>query len=253
MLDMFCLKLKQINMSFKSLKSWLKPVSFILIILILLYLVSFSPLREKLQDPARIVIEIEKYKQTIGLWIYPLFILVFIVTACLMIPASFMVTLGSIIFGSFLGSVINIISTVSGACVAFIIGRYFLGDLAYKFKSQKLEKWQGKIEKEGFKIVLYLRLIFFPYFILNFGASATRIRFFDFFLGTLLGQIPNIVIVTFFITAIKEIIVSWKGFGMLLRFDIILPIILFISGFFVPRLLKRFFEKENTPVQTDRG
>lgn len=240
-------------MSFKSLKSWAKPASFILIILVLLYLVTFSPLKKQFTNPSTLVAEIEKYKQTIGFWIYPLFVLVFIVTACLMIPASFMVTLGSIIFGSFLGSVINIISTVLGACAAFILGRYFLGDLAYRFKSQKLEKWQSKIEKEGFKIVLYLRLIFFPYFILNFGASATRIKFFDFFLGTLLGQIPNIVIVTFFITAIKEILVNWKGLGMLLRLDIILPIILFISGFFVPKLLKRFFEKENTPVQTNRG
>jgi len=87
--------------------------------------------------------------------------------------------------------------------------------------------------------------------VLNYGASATSITFSDFFWGTLIGQIPNILIVTFFISAIKEVITEWNGFYTLIRLDFIIPFILFVSGFFVPKLIKRLFERRlienNTP------
>jgi len=83
------------------------------------------------------------------------------------------------------------------------IGRYFGRDFAASLIGDKLRKYDDGIERNGFATVLYLRLVYFPFTILNFGMGLTKVHFWDYFFATGLVIIAATFIFIFFIGAIK--------------------------------------------------
>jgi uncharacterized membrane protein YdjX (TVP38/TMEM64 family) len=67
----------------------------------------------------------------------------------------------------------------------------------------------------------------------------TRVRFFDYLLGTGLGIIVGVFIFTFFFGTLKEV---WAGgnWSQLLSFNALFSVGLFIFSFFIPKIIKRF-------------
>jgi uncharacterized membrane protein YdjX (TVP38/TMEM64 family) len=100
-------------------------------------------------------------------------------------------------------------------------------------------------------VVFYLRIFWFPFIVLNYAAGATRIRFADYFLGTVLGIAPAIAIVSFFLGNLKEIAASYRGPSDLLQADILVPAALLALTFFLPAILKRIRKAQGTAVPPD--
>jgi uncharacterized membrane protein YdjX (TVP38/TMEM64 family) len=96
-----------------------------------------------------------------------------------------------------------------------------------------------KAAYEGFSVIFYLRIFWFPFIVLNYAAGATRIRFRDYFLGTVLGILPAVFIFTYFVGAMKEVLATYRRPEDLLTFDLIFPVLLLVFSFFIPTLLKR--------------
>jgi uncharacterized membrane protein YdjX (TVP38/TMEM64 family) len=66
----------------------------------------------------------------------------------------------------------------------------------------------------------------------------TKVRFWDFFWGTGLGIIIGLFFITFFVGVLKEIWMSGQ-WGDLLSGKVFFSMGLFISSFFVPKIIKR--------------
>ena len=66
----------------------------------------------------------------------------------------------------------------------------------------------------------------------------TRVRFFDYLLGTGLGIVVGVFIFTFFFGTIKEV---WAGgnWGQLISFNVFFSVGLFVFSFFIPVLIKK--------------
>jgi len=163
--------------------------------------------------------------------IYALGVLVF--------PATPFTAAGALIFGKYLGSVCNIIGAVGGASLAFILGRYLLHGFAKGFLTGRLKNLDRKVREHGFSVILYLRIFWFPFIVLNYAAGATHIRFADYFWGTLMGLIPAMLIVSFFFGNVREIAASYRGPADLLQPNILIPAALLLMTFFLPTLHKR--------------
>src|SRR3972149_3816639 len=126
-----------------------------------------------------------------------------------------------------------------GATLSFVLGRYLLRDFAKGLLSGKLGVLDRKPEKHGFSIFFYLRILWFPFIVLNYGAGATRIRFGDYFWGTFLGTMPSIVIASYFFGSLKDIIASYNRPADLLQFNILFPAGLLGLSFFLPGIVRR--------------
>lgn len=168
----------------------------------------------------------------------PLFVLLYAL-GVLALPATLFNAVGGILFGKYLGSAYNILGATLGASAAFLLGRYLLRDLAGDLLTGKLGELDRKAEKHGFPVVFSLRILWFPFLVLNYGAAATRIRFPDFFWATLLGTTPSIVIITLFFGGLKEILASYRGPSDLLAFDILFPAALLGLSFLLPGVVRR--------------
>jgi len=173
-----------------------------------------------------------------GFWGPLLFIGVYAAGVCLFVPGSLLTGLGAAIFGPYWGFLWVWIGAMIGAAAAFGIGRTLGREFAASLVGDKFQKYDDGIERNGFKTVLYLRLVYFPFTPMNFGMGLTKVRFWDYLSGTGLGIIVGTFIFTFFIGTLKDVWVS-GNWGELISFKVFFSIGLFVFSFFIPKLIKK--------------
>jgi uncharacterized membrane protein YdjX (TVP38/TMEM64 family) len=125
-----------------------------------------------------------------------------------------------------------------GASAAFWIGRTLGREFAASLIGDRLKKYDDAIERNGFATVLYLRLVYLPFTAMNFGMGITKVRFWDYFLGTGLGIIVGTFIFTFFVGTLKEVWVK-SDWGELFTFKVFFSVSLFVFSLFIPRIIKK--------------
>jgi len=122
------------------------------------------------------------------------FILIYGVLTILLVPGTPLIIVSGVLFGSWFGALYSLIGATIGALFAFFVSRY-LGESfverVLKNKYKKIYEWDERIEKEGFPIVFFLRVIpIFPFTIFNYALGLTRVRSWPYLVGTFLGLIP---------------------------------------------------------------
>jgi uncharacterized membrane protein YdjX (TVP38/TMEM64 family) len=157
----------------------------------------------------------------------------------LFLPATPFVLAGALLFGKLAGSLYNLTAGVLAASASFFLGRYFLHDLAHRFMAGRLAGLNAKAEEHGFSVIFYLRLAWFPFIVLNYGAGATRIRFGDYFWGTLLGGAAPFFISSFCFGSFWEIARSYRTPSDLARFDVLFPVALLLFSLCLPKIARR--------------
>ncbi len=167
------------------------------------------------------------------------FILAYGAGICLFLPATLFTGVGALLFGAIWGFFYNITGAMLGASGAFFIGRYLGRDFAASLIGNRLLKYDNKIAENGFVVTLYLRLVFFPFTPMNFGMALTRVSFNQFFWGTLFGILAGGFVMTFFFATMAEV---WKTgqWERLWGWKSILSLALFVSSFFIPKVVKYF-------------
>ena len=204
----------------------------VLFIAAAIYLVRFSPAQKYLT-----IEQLGLFIDAAGVWAPLVFVFIYAAGVCLFLPGTLLTALGAAIFGPYWGFLYVWLGAMSGASLAFLIGRYLGRDFAASIVGSRLKRYDDAIGRNGFATVLYLRLIYFPFTPMNFGMGLTKVRFWDYFAGTGLGIMVGTFIFTFFIGTIKEIWSSgrWEG---LLSWNVFVSLGLFIFSFFIPKLLK---------------
>jgi len=176
----------------------------------------------------------ELIKQS-GIWAPLIFILIYSITPALFLPAIPLALVAGVVFGPFWGVIYSDIGATIGATLSFLLARYFLRDwVSEKVKGSKLETLYRDIEKNGFKVVAFTRLVpLFPYNMLNYFFGITKVRFIDYFIATLFCMIPGAIGFVVFGSSIFDLL-KGKITG---KFIIGIVIILLIS--LIPIIYKK--------------
>jgi uncharacterized membrane protein YdjX (TVP38/TMEM64 family) len=214
-------------------KAALKAGIFVVFVISAISLVRYTPVKDYLTAEA-----LGGFLQTAGFWAPIVFILIYAVGVCLFVPGTLLTGLGAAIFGPYWGFVYVWFGAMAGSSAAFVIGRTLGREFASGLIGNKLKKYDDAIERNGFATVLYLRLVYFPFTPMNFGMGLTKVRFWDYFMGTGLGIIVGTFIFTFFIGTLKEVWVS-GDWGQLISFKVFFSIGLFVFSFFIPKIIKK--------------
>lgn len=116
----------------------------------------------------------------------------------LVIPASWMTIAAGSIFGPFAAFTLSMIGCFFGGTLAFYLSRILGKPFVDKMLKGKAMELDDRIEKEGFIIVLLMRLsIIFPFDALSYAAGLTKVKYKDFIVGTMLGVIPEMISYSF--------------------------------------------------------
>ena len=95
------------------------------------------------------------------------FIVIYILGTCLFIPDTVITILGAALFGAYWGICLCLYRGPSGGHRRFFIGRYLGKDFVAAVIGDKFRKYDEAIERNGFATVLYLRLVYFPFTVMN--------------------------------------------------------------------------------------
>jgi len=162
----------------------------------------------------------------LGVFATVAFIGISIIGMLLFIPVPVFVSLGAVIFGQVPGAFYTSISFISGACLAFLLGRYLLNDTLMLVKEHRLRQLNEWVGHNGFSFILALRLAFFGHATLNYTMGMTKASLKDYFWATLFGGIPRI----FLISYICEMLINARSLRDLPTLYLVVTLLLRLGG-----------------------
>lgn len=169
-------------------------VAVIWIVLLVLgvkwYLASGIPLRHLPRTLKEIV-------QSFGLW-GPLLLVVLHVlhSVFFLVPTTVLTLIGGSLYGPFYGVLLNIIGENLAASASFGIGRLYGRRFVRSHERGWMKKYDEIMRQEGFLTILFMRSLYFPFDIVNYGSGMTAILYRQYAFGTFLGLLAPIVTVT---------------------------------------------------------
>ncbi len=174
------------------LLSVLKLALIILLIGATVYL--FMTQEDLFRNPQLIKAEVLRW----GAWGPIGFILLFAFGPSMLVPGAVMTLAAGLAFGTLWGSVYSIIGADLGALIAFGAGRFLGKGFVHSLLSGRFGEVMDKIARNGFQIILYLRVFpIIPYNALNLLAGASPISFSDYFWASVIGMIPGTILFAF--------------------------------------------------------
>ncbi len=132
----------------------------------------------------------------LGPWGPVFFIVLYILATILFLPGLIPTMAAGLLFGVLQGTLLVSISSISGATIAFLIGRYLAREwVAGKIQgNQKFEAIDAAVAQEGWKIVGLTRLSpLFPFNLLNYAFGLTQVSLKNYFLASWIGMLPGTV------------------------------------------------------------
>jgi len=139
---------------------------------------------------------IRHYIQGFGPWAIGIYVLLYTLnTFTLIPPIAFMSLSAGAIFGPIWGTIVLATGAFCGTSATFIISRYLGGPLVEKFVKGKAADFNEKLSKNGFVVLLPIRLIGFPpYEFVNYACGLSKIPYKDYISATMIGMSPAIII-----------------------------------------------------------
>jgi uncharacterized membrane protein YdjX (TVP38/TMEM64 family) len=132
---------------------------------------------------------------------------------------------------------------VAGAALSYVAARKLGRDLIYSLAGARLMRYDDLMERSGFKAVLLLRLMFLPLAPVSYGAGLMKVRFWDYFLATALGEAVTVLAVTLFIGELREAWISGEG-RRLFATGAVFSFLLLVALVLVAGLLKRKYARK---------
>lgn len=179
------------------------------------------------------------------------YILLYIIIIACCIPGTILFDLiAGFLFGIFWGSVLVIISYLTGACVNFIIVRFFFrGSLEHKFG-----KFKHFIHGGGSKYGLLLNLIslrliaVIPFWVLNIVAALLNIKMRTFIISTLIGITPMSIIYVVIGDGVRDSVQDGQDLSanVLMNPKIWIPLFLMAIILMLPNIIKLIKGKQKS-------
>lgn len=127
-----------------------------------------------------------------GIFAPIIYMLLYTVRPLIFFPASILSITGGLAFGPLFGTIYTVLGATAGALVSFVVARKLGKNIANKEWKGRGKAIQSQLEKNGFFYVLLFRFIpLFNFDLISYTAGVSKVRFRDFFLGTLIGIIPG--------------------------------------------------------------
>lgn len=120
------------------------------------------------------------------------FILVSAALTTALFPGPLLAGASGLLFGTWLGTPVSIISATLGASLAFMISRYVAHDAVETLQGRRLAALRAFVGRRGFLSVLYARIVpGVPYSLVNYAAGLSPIPLRTFAAATALGCAPR--------------------------------------------------------------
>jgi uncharacterized membrane protein YdjX (TVP38/TMEM64 family) len=157
---------------------------------------AFSPLRERV-TPAEIEIFLRAFRASP---FAPVVIaVIFAAATLLMVPVNALILGVSLSFSAATGVLYSILGVLTAASAGYGVGRVLGRDALGRLSGPRINRLSKRLARSGVLTVAAARLVpVAPFGVVNLVAGASHIRYRQFLLGTLLGNLPGVVLLSVF-------------------------------------------------------
>jgi uncharacterized membrane protein YdjX (TVP38/TMEM64 family) len=212
--------------------SWTRRIARVVILLLGLT-VGFYVLREI--KNAGLLDQALRWIQGLGPWAPVVFILLYVVTVLIFLPAAILTAGGGFIFGMATGALYVLIAATIAANICFLLGRHIArGWIAHRLEAQpRFKALDEAVARDGWKIVALVRLApVFPFSITSYAFGLTRVPLGQYFLANF-AMIPGTLMYVYFGSIARDLTerpttppwVKWTVFALTL------VVVLYITRF----------------------
>lgn len=168
-------------------------------------------------------------------WTGPALVTAYAVAAPLGAPVSPLMLAGGAIFGTAVGSVLNILGTFLGAAGSFFLARGLGRDFVVHIFGKRLRRVERLVARRGFWTWVRIRFLPIPFPVVNYGAALAGVPATLFLVTTGIGLIPANIVFTYFAAALVDAVGGDRG-QVLLQLGVAVAALLTIS--FLPNVLE---------------
>ena len=174
-----------------------------------------------------------------------IYMALYCIAPTLFLPGLPLSIVGAVLFGPVWGVVYTLSSASVGACIAFLVSRYLARDwIEGKLKSPRWRHLDDQVEKHGWKMVAFTRLIpLFPFNLLNYAFGLTRVRFSHYALATLVFMLPGTVAFITFSSSLLDVLRGRISATFLIGLGLMVLVSLF------PLIYRRYRNRRNQQPQ----
>ena len=169
-------------------------------------------------------------------WTAPALILAYSILAPLGAPVSPLMLAGGAIFGTVVGSALNILGTFLGAAASFFLARSLGRDFVIHVLGERLQRVERMIARRGFWTWVRIRFVPIPFPIVNYGAALSGVPAALFLIATGIGLIPANIVFTYFAAAMIDAVGGDRS-AILMRMGLAVVGLLTLS--FLPNVLEQ--------------
>ncbi len=115
---------------------------------------------------------------------------------------------GAALFGPLLGPVLALVGVGAGATLQFLLARYGLRGPAERVLLKRVPEFRDVMDERGLAVLIFLRFIWFPGFIVTVGSAISRLPLPHFLMG-FPAMLPQAVLVAVVTDAVVTF--GWNG------------------------------------------
>ena len=117
----------------------------------------------------------------------------FVLGGLLVVPVTLMILVTGLAFGPFYGFLYTLLGMTASALVTYWLGRVLGRDTVRQLAGSRLNQLSRRLARRGLLTMVTVRIVpVAPFTVVNLVAGASHISFRDFFLGTVLGELPGV-------------------------------------------------------------
>ena len=155
------------------------------------------------------------------------------------------ILIGGFIFGKWFGTILVAFSLSVGALCLYSIGKYFFYEILKKNLLSRFKKFEKMFDKNHLLIMIIFRFVgFVPFFIANLLPVIFNINSRNYFLGTFIGILPSVFIISSFGSGLSEALFKFETFPSIFSLLALPEIYYPISGFVVIMLISIILKKK---------
>lgn len=178
-----------------KIRSW-RLVLYLITLALFVSVWQFSPLREWLT-----LGQLASLNQIAEPGILSLVVVLtlFVLGSLLVVPITLMLTATAFAFGPVTSVLYSILGCFLASVVTFLLGRKLGKQSVQRFLGTNALRMSQKLGQEGFLAVIASRMLpLGPFTFVNLVAGVSHIRFKDFAVGTVIGMLPGILVISIF-------------------------------------------------------
>lgn len=150
-----------------------------------------------------------EHNKLLGVLIY---MAVYIAAVALSLPGGLVLTItGGLLFGVWIATPATVVAATIGASIVFLIAKTSFGAALAERAGPWLDRFRDGFDREGLSYMLFLRLVPFPFFIINIAPALLGVPLRTFVAGTLIGIIPGTFAFTYLGDTLDRVVVDAKS------------------------------------------